>query len=468
MLMVLSGSLERAGGDLHRGRGSGSRDYGRLFDNLAAWEPAAGADALEYLWRLSEDMYTEQTRDNPNVPAGYTYFAQLINHDLTFDASTSFDDKNVPVSRRNLRTPRFDLDCIYGRGPTDQPYLYEAGGAGRLQLGRNDRGEFDLLRSPAAAGGKSSKSANPFNLRRPAIIGDPRNDENIIIAQMHLAISRHHNRLIDEGSTFEDARRATRWHYQWVAIHDLLTRLCGQAIVEEILRTTGRPDLQCFSPQRHGCIPIEFSLAAFRIGHAMVRPSYALNQLLLEQRGDPLPIFGRLAEDSLSGGRAMPPTWTIQWDLFVDCGGDQANLQYSQALGPRVSLPLRSLPMPPGVSQRARSLAFRTLLRGWQLGLPSGQDVARRMAVPVLDGADPLWTYVLREAEQVGKGHLGPVGGRIVAEVFIGLLAADPSSYLAMAPGWTPSSGAAFALADLLAAAAVPTSRSQWEAQVLA
>jgi hypothetical protein len=71
-----------------------------------------------------------------------------------------------------------------------------------------------------------------------------------------------------------------------------------------------------------------------------------------------------------------------------------------------------------------------------------------------LENCAPLWFYILREAElEAGGGHLGPVGGRIVAEVLIGVVAADPESYLALDPDWTPTLPAhegAFGLRDLL------------------
>lgn len=460
--MTLAGTVRRVGGVPSRS----SRDYGRLFDNLPAWEPQGGGDAIERLWQMAEAVYTDRQRDNAAIPAGYTYFAQLVNHDVTFDAGNSRGEQNVPLRSRNLRTPRLDLDCVYGRGPLDQPYLYDGDGSGRLALGRNHRGETDLLRSPLATDGKSDISINPFNWRRPALIGDPRNDENVLVAQLHVALCCFHNRLIDAGHPFATARRLTRWHYQWVVLHDLLPRLCGARLVTEVLGARGRPELRLFGPRLDGCIPVEFSAAAYRIGHAMVRSSYALNEALLAGRGGPLPIFAAIAEDGLAGGRVLPPRWSVQWDLFVETPDGGVAPQPSQALRPEVSRPLRALPMP-GAPPRDRSLIFRTLLRGWQLGLPAGQAVARRLMEPVLDGTDPLWIYILREAgAHTGGAHLGPVGGRIVAEVLVGLLAADPGSFLSQEPGWTPRpEGGAFRLGALLDQAGVATSRERWEAR---
>lgn len=464
-LPILSGTLVRAGDDLRARRADSMRSsYARLFTNLPEWKPTGSeTNVAEHLWELAEKMYADRDHDNNAIPAGYTYLGQLINHDLTFDASSGLQERNAPVSSRNLRTPRFDLDCVYGRGPRDQPYLYADDESGRFLLGANERGELDLPRSSFAGGGKSKASANSLNLRRPAVIGDSRNDENIIVSQLHLAIQQFHNRLIGGGRTFEEARRLTRWHYQWIAIHDFLKRLCTSALVDEALGSRGRPNLRFFNPREHPFVPVEFSVAAYRCGHSMIRPSYAINAALLELRQSPLAIFDPISEDSLSGGRVLPPDWSVQWSFFVDHAKSQKDLQFSKPIGLQISKPLRSLPMPATETPRLSSLAFRTLLRGWSTGLPAGQDVARRMAEPVLDGNDPLWIYILREAGQSGGRHLGPVGARIVVEVFIGLLAADPRSYLAVDPNWTPPGGPGFGFADFLAEAGAPISQREWD-----
>jgi hypothetical protein len=254
-----------------------------------------------------------------------------------------------------------------------------------------------------------------------------------------------------------------------------LKRLCGADLVDEVLGTSGKPSLRFFDPKAHPYVPVEFSLAAYRVGHSMVRPEYALSERLLQQRGDTrLSIFGGVAEDSLVGGRMLPPGWTVQWSFFIE-QENSADVQYCKALGPQISRPLRFLPMPPTDPPRLHSLAFRTLLRGWYTGLPSGQEVAQRVAATAIDGNDPLWVYLLKEAAQTaptgaqsgshataGGRRLGPLGARIVAEVFIGLLTADPSSYLVVKPSWTPESGP-FGLADFLAEAGAPISKQEWD-----
>jgi hypothetical protein len=112
-------------------------------------------------------------------------------------------------------------------------------------------------------------------------------------------------------------------------------------------------------------------------------------------------------------------------------------------------------------------------MRHVNFGIPSGQAIARRMGLPILpptqlealtpfgmEKSTPLWYYILKEAEVMEKGlRLGPVGGPIVGEVFIGLLKADETSYLAAEPRWKPVLPSArrgdFRITDLLTFAGV-------------
>ena len=143
---------------------------------------------------------------------------------------------------------------------------------------------------------------------------------------------------------------------------------------------------------------------------------------------------------------------------------------------PLFELPAGAVPHPDPLTN-PRSLAQRNLLRHLTFALPSGQRVAKAMKLVPLADSDfpelkehglenrtPLWFYVLREAAKLGAGErLGPVGGRIVAEVFIGLIEGDRSSYLAQDPDWEPTlptvdpaeQGESFRMADLLRFAGV-------------
>jgi hypothetical protein len=201
-------------------------------------------------------------------------------------------------------------------------------------------------------------------------------------------------------------------------------------------------------------MPVEFSGAAYRFGHSMVRPDYDLNEVVTQ-----IPIFVTAANpgilDHLGGFRRLPSAWTVDWSRFFKTSASAP--QFSRKIDIKLSAPLFKLPG--GVDANRRALAGLNLRRGRALGLPSGQDVAAAMSIPALTAAEldvdglaltaaqktalkahtPLWYYLLREAQVKGNGeHLGPVGGRIVAEVLVGLLDGDPQSYLSQKPTWKP------------------------------
>jgi heme peroxidase len=486
--------------------------FGRMFRRLRAAsfsEPALHALA-ELMIAPAEASPTPETEvdneENQGIAAGFTYLGQFIDHDLTFDPASSLMKQNDPDALMDFRSPQFDLDNIYGRGPDDQPYLYEADGR-HLQLGRRltgnptDPNARDVPRHSSESGGG--------NVRARALIGDPRNDENVIVSQLQATMLRFHNKLADEHTdkSFEAVQQLVRWHYQWVVLHDFLPTIVGPDLLQSILphlksghsMLHDQPKLLFYRWRNNPFIPIEFSAAAYRFGHSMVRPIYRLNTTL---GSDPPPagdaVNGRQfifhPEDdtqSLNGFRAFPSIWAIEWKLFFDMGDHLPNvgvkrLQRAYKIDTSLVNPLGRLPSSLGFPEDRRSLAERNLLRGLSMGLPSGQDVARAMGEPVISddnlrigkateesrptnprlvdikdfgkefvGNAPLWFYVLAEAQQAFKKdstpiRLGPVGGRIVAETFIGLLLADPHSFLSQAPDWAPNKSRAFTMADLI------------------
>jgi hypothetical protein len=401
------------------------------------------------------------TRDNPDLPAGYTYLGQFVDHDITFDPGSHLDRQNDPDSLHSFRTPRFDLDSLYGSGTADSPFLYDQEDPVKLLVGRNQA----PIHLPDDL---------PRNQQGRALIGDPRNDVHVIIAQLHLAFIRFHNAAVDHLRTrftppddlLAEASRLTRWHYQWVVVHDYVRRVVGSELLDQVLvadPSTGRssPALRFFQWKRQPFIPVEFSAAAYRFGHSQVRPGYQLNETLetlpmLPEPRVPHPL------QHLGGFRPLPKNWTVQWDRFLHIGGSSPQL--SAMIGTTISDPLAHLPE--NVDGQRRSLALLNLLRGKALGLPSGQAVAAAMGTTVpddtlgLDGPTPLWFYLLREAEVIAGGRrLGPTAGRIVAEVLVGLLEADPSSFVRVAPAWGPELPAEqpgqFTLVDFLRFAGV-------------
>jgi hypothetical protein len=428
-----------------------------MFRELPAFGPSDAA-----LKALADSMADAPgaAGDNPDIPSGYTYLGQFVDHDITFDPVSSLDRLNDPDALTTFRTPRFDLDSLYGRGQADSPYLYDAEDPASLLVGLNTGAEHEPVDLPRNRQGR-------------ALIGDPRNDVHFIISQLHLAFIRFHNAVVDHlrfrvapGELFAEARRMVTWHYQWVVIHDFLARLAGPEVLGDVLVTarTGRAraQLSFFTWRNRPFVPVEFSAGAYRFGHSMVRADYRINDTL-----EVLPILTdiRVANplQHLGGFRTLPKGWTVQWKHLFPLD-DATPPQPSRRLDTRLAEPMRKLP--PAVDPPRRSIGLLNMLRGRSLQLPSGQAVAAAMGAAVdtaqlgLTGETPLWFYLLRESEVLAEGRrLGPTSGRIVAEVLVGLLKGDPSSFLRQQPAWTPELPAAeegaFTMVDLLRFAGV-------------
>jgi Animal haem peroxidase len=409
--------------------------------------------------------------ENPRMPSGYTYLGQFVDHDITFDPTSKLDGDNDPEAVRNFRTPRFDLDSLYGSGPKDQPFLYD--------WSTDEYPGVKLLVGCSSGDGALTLDL-PRNQQGRALIGDGRNDENVIIAQLHLLFIRFHNRVVDRirdeepalrpDDLFDRAQQRVRWHYQWIVVHDYLRRIVGARRAaaakpaDRIYRWEGKPFM-----------PVEFSGAAYRFGHSMVRGDYTPNEHVRRA----VPIFAKRDNpgelEHLGGFRRLPPALTIDWSFFYDMGDhepdDPLRPQKSRRIDTNFAAGLFNLPA--NIGSR-RELPRLNLLRGRALRLPSGSAVAHAMGLkPLEDGqllenvpasardavlrAPPLWYYVLCEAQsELGdRGrHLGPVGGRIVAEVLRGLLEADESSYVHRRPAWMPdlpgSADGDFTMPDLV------------------
>jgi hypothetical protein len=479
--------------------------------------------------------------EGPSVPAGFTYLAQFVDHDLTMDKTAVALGDDVTVGELlQGRSPALDLDSLYGRGPrnSEDKRFYAADGV-HLKTGATApvgpasdpvtnqvlQG-FDLPR----VGSGSTKAA-----RRAANIPDPRNDENLAVAQTHLAFIRFHNRVVDTLATggtpavhmFDEARETVVRHYQWMLRTDFLPRLVDPAIVEDVFRH-GRKyvDVPMDGDDPYGYLcsgdrrmqpgdtptmPVEFSIAAYRLGHSMVRGVYQWNrvfnsggapaitaatlQLLFQFSGtsgllSPGPLD--LADPNAGAFEVLPSNWVADFRRLYDFGeagradlvvpAAQANVAKridTLVVDPLRNLPLGSFgargvsPVPTGLDL---NLAFRNLTRANMVHLASGQQMAELLDVKpleadeilegaggaVLDALDedekaalventPLWFYVLREAELAG-GRMTGVGGRIVAEVFHRAMEGSRTS-IVRDPGWRPTLGpdaATFRMVDLL------------------
>jgi hypothetical protein len=421
--------------------------YGGRYRSLFGDLPPLVADeaALHRLGRpggpcdLGEDFL-----DDPDslLAAVWPFFGQFLAHDITADRSPLVARAERGLLR-NFRVPKANLEGMYGAGPVGAPYLYRKDDPAKLLLSPDG---CDV----------------PRNHEGIALIGDPRNDVQLFTSQMLVAFIGLHNRLVDrlradgvdEASVFEEARRAATWHYQHVILREFLPALIGAELAAELL--DHGPDLYRLD-RDDPFIPFEFADAAYRYGHAQIRPSYQVNASF-----GPVPVF-----PDLMGFGPVPPEHTVDWALQIDVAGrpsaQRAKRIDARLPGPLIALPTQVSGEAPGTDYA--SLATRDLQRGQAVGLPSGEAVARRLDVPMLTteqigldgwtGETPLWLYILKEAEVLHAGdRLGPVGARIVGEVLVGIIDSDPDSFRAVDPRWMPTLPArragAFGLADIL------------------
>ncbi len=448
--------------------------FGRMFPRLRPFLPS-----VESLTALGQAMLeanpADPEGDNDQVPAGYTYLGQFIDHDITLDTTALQEILVDPLAVQNFRTPMLDLDSLYGSGPDVQPYLY----ALQPDSESSRPQELFLIGKTNVNPGRGDSTVppeQPNDLPRAqsglALLGDARNDENLIVAQLHLAFLKFHNKLVqelktgkiayespDRKSDFEKARELVIWHYQWIVLNDFLRRILDNEQLDSVLRQGRR--FYCFDGEPF--IPVEFSVAAYRLGHSMVRAAYDYNRVFTFRDGGVTPatlelLFAFTAKSGQQDDRSpvpIPSDWIIDWRRFFEIEAS-VPVGFSRKLDPFLVDPLQNLPNVPAPS----SLAVRNLLRGRSMGLPSGQSVARLMGFEALtrdeikqcpspDGAvaaehgfdfeSPLWYYILKEAQIQGQGkRLGQVGSRIVAEVFVGLLEADSSSFLVRNCRWQP------------------------------
>lgn len=436
----------------------------------------AGETSTDPVALIVDATLSAENPDNPRLTAGMTFLGQFLDHDMTFDPTSSLARAQDPESIRNFRIPALDLDSVYGGGPGVSPHLYDQS----VDQGRTTMLVEPIPKSDKHCVDKKVRYDVPRNAQGTALIGDPRNDENLIVDQLHLAFLRFHNRVVadvrdDLGALatpqelFTEAQRIVRWHYQWMVLHQFLPLTCGDALAADIL-AHGR---KFYDWHNSPYIPVEFSVAAYRFGHSQVRPSYRAN--FGTSATDPSKqFFARIFVHTASGtdpddlrGGCRAPRRFIDWQTFFDFGDGRA--RRNKLIDTKLSTAMFHLLGQP--SDQPDSLAIRNLLRALTMEVPSGQRVAAAMQETPLSATDladleplglhkrtPLWFYVLREAAvQAGGQHLGAVGGRIVAEVFHGLIDGDPSSYLSQDPDWTPTYGTAdtFGVIDLLRSAGV-------------
>ncbi|NER20112.1 MAG: hypothetical protein F6J86_01365 [Symploca sp. SIO1B1] len=434
--------------------------FGRL---LPRGKVVSRNEVAEPLRKLANSMNEgqESPAGDSGIPDGYAILGQFIDHDITFDTTSSLKKVFSKVELiPNIRTPLLDLDSLYGDGPEASSYLYDRrdGHQGKFLIGN---------------------SANPMDLPRNsqgiAIIPESRNDENGIISQLQLLFMRFHNAVLEgvenedieifepvehKDPEFEKAQRAVRRHYQWIVHKDFLPRLVDPDTLayaeQDILSGNYESDpIWGKAP----AISVEFAGAAFRFGHSLVRSRYHLNAQrqnvdLFQPPASGLPSFNHVPKENV-----------IDWRFFFEVSGE-VQPQKARKLDTLMAKEFFALPFFGPVEQASgeNSLAFRNLLRGTvTLSLPNGESVAQTFGAPPIPlhqkvqnaglSETPLWFYCLAEAEHYG-GKLGPVGGRIVAMTLLKILKEDPESYLNK-PGWKPNKYIAdgkdtFTMADLV------------------
>jgi len=400
--------------------------YGYFFKQRPGDRLRESSKTVKNLMKLGKTMAEpEGGGQDSQIPSAYTYFGQFIAHDLTFDAlgkhiqlTRDIEPMEVELveSLRNHRTGLLDLDCVYG----------PAFSGIEIAMKEGDLKEEFRLGSSYSPTDPLPDADLPRTEKAPhvSLIGDSRNDENIPLSQLHVAFLKAHNRLVRSGLKFDEAKSILRRRYQKLVIMDFLPRLVRE---DDLKAAAGKTRLY-LADNEELFIPIEFTAAAFRFGHSMIRSEYEFNN----DRGR-VPLRHLFTRSALGGYSQLLSDWVIDWKNFGDGGSNKA-----RTLCPQLVEPLGKLS---DEDSTRFSLAVHDLLRGYVLGLPTGQAMADALDInplteaEILDSAvsdeqqdvlkksgfaasTPLWFYLLAEAKQQRGGNfLGPVCGQLIAVV---------------------------------------------------
>jgi hypothetical protein len=408
---------------------------------------------------LAKIMY--QKDGNSGLPAGYTYLGQFIAHDITH----FFDSSNKSLARQfteqeqyNLRTPSLDLDSLYGHPSEFGPHIPSRDGKfiNNSEYDYNGRSLFYDL--PRADDGL-------------AHIGDERNDENMFLAQVHLLFMNAHNRLFDlyraagESNPFKKARQELTLTFQRLVLDDFLRRLLNPLVYNKLFESSGSLTLLDVQPGQKIKIPHEFSAAAFRFGHSLVRGSYKISY---QGEHEPQNV-SRIFELTRAGGKwqeVHPDRFSMAWSAQVDLSryGVKDDWQPAEKIDSFLIAEMRDLMVEPPSDN---NVIVRNLKKGRELGLGSGQSIidairatangesyCEQMELDVLDFSKirsnkmqdlldrfslrknmPLWTYILLEPAQYYPGRLahrklGSLGSILVGEVLRALILTSRTSAL--------------------------------------
>ena len=436
--------------------GKGTTEFIKLIDKVA---PEHQGDVL---LKLAASMGPADD-PNPKVPAGWTYFGQFVDHDIT---------KNTEEDK-NSRTPFFDLDSVYGDGP-DRPGKPSQHGAfftGEIEMETFKIGHEGNERHTGNKDGDLNR-----NSEFVAQIPEARNDENIIIASLQLLFQKFHNKLInEEGLSFAIAKRIVQWHYQSIVRNDYLPKIVGEDRIKKILDNGHK----VYNPTTVAAalMPTEYAGACFRFGHSMVREEYNFNDVFSNTPSNPNLFWGfpdGKPIEALQNDPSIDPTevetdltrviadhqiteiWSLQGNgntllRFFDPNFVNTRRNPADNLSGKFDTKLASILFNIEVKKGQNNvLAHMNLLSGQRLNLPNGQQTVAALkskgvvgiteltrgqilntgAPEAIGNNTPLWYYVLKEAEVQKNGEtLGDVGGTIVAETILALLKLDVTSF---------------------------------------
>ena len=461
--------------------------FGILFEDLPAYDPSnEGIERVAELMREKEDS----DADSSNIPLGIAFLGQFIDHDLTLEPVSRFDDRLDQMALVNFRTPSLDLDSIYGSSPDVARHLYDTygykpDGTKNDVPGGEHRLPFRLLTQDENVSIDVQR-----NHQGTAVIGDPRNDENLFISQLHRMIVGFHNEVIiallkEQGGNpqankdlYEEARKLVTLHYHWIVINEFLPFIIGSDLTKDIL-INGRKFYKYEENSTRPFIPIEFAGAAYRFGHTLIRSTYNINDSKKNIDLFKAPFFGVLIEGQVPVmQKILKKEFNLDWKYFLDFGNNHEKMQFCRKIDSKISEKLFDLPFIDAQQDSPVSLPERNMKRARTLSLPSGQQIAKKMKIEIpnikvytneelgLNGIDglhnesPLWFYILKEAEienrnrPDGQNHLGAVGGRIVGETLIGIIEGTRKTLFPKVNynNWKPKFGTdgVFTLKDLI------------------
>ncbi len=423
---------------------------------------------------LGDLMHCAEDAGLSTIQSGYTYLGQFIDHDMT--RSEGADDPGPGICRyapiSNLVTPELDLSSVYAPG-----------GLKHQQAANQKTGEMLLGRIEGDTPFSRGAHDLPRDANKYALIPDDRNDENLLIAQMHvqfLCLHNHfveqikrHSPTLDANALFDRAKAANQNAFLHIVYHDFLKVMLHPSIYALYFASPetlpfASDDIAAFRAHRfftaQSSMPDEFRMAAFRYGHGMVRKTYIINHHFDDLKIDDLLHW--TGELGLFGHAILPSDKVVDWRIFFD-------KQYTPNQSSKIIMPAVSINLP-DAGLPGTNLASRNLLRHLETNLPDAFETRQHIlaqAIPseislhletlfnqipnsvvnpkigfkednflnlpvgtyegmldylaggnVLKQHPPLWYYVLCEAYYEYGTHLGPLASLIIAETFYHLL----------------------------------------------